>query len=321
MNVGGGSNSDDDPPAAEAEEANGSYAMEGRIVEIVPPKAPGADASCVVLVTELDEEVDVDVTSIRPKTMEAPGSSPENEDRALGPPVWEKLVLQWKTRRRFNVPVCSEEVPEARFLRNAGCGHGFCRDCWSGYLRVQIREGGGAQVVCAAFECPLRVDDAIPKNLFEEASELGPAMSYERWQQIRVAAFVGEADDLAFCPGQDCTCVVKRNGSTWRDRTIEPLLANASCTAGHTFCWQCRSEHALSMFALGGVDECVRGTSRAKEAAMSLKSGNKKRGGARQVRRMSTIKMTSETSYGWQRIRSGVRIVIRRRKRTKAATT
>jgi len=44
---------------------------------------------------------------------------------------------------------------------NEGCAHAFCADCWLGHLRVQLREGAGAEPKCAAPRCPMPVGEGV----------------------------------------------------------------------------------------------------------------------------------------------------------------
>jgi len=186
--------------------------MHGRLVEVVLPADPTAEPTCVVFVDELMEEIDqVALSHLRPEASEA------------APVAAEKLET---------CSVCGEATV---LLRNLGCGHGFCSDCWGEYIKIQLREGGGSEVVCAQYDCHLRVDDSLATNSLSDAPDL-----MQRWQRARSSALVGHLPQVSYCPGESCQLVICREGSAWRTRKHHPLLGNARCANGHSFCWECR---------------------------------------------------------------------------------
>lgn len=50
-----------------------------------------------------------------------------------------------------------------------GCGHSFCKDCWSEYLKMKIiDEGASESISCAATDCGIIVDDGIVMELVKD---------------------------------------------------------------------------------------------------------------------------------------------------------
>lgn len=119
--------------------------------------------------------------------------------------------------------VCGETLP---LLVNE-CGHGFCSECWEGYLTVQLREGNGLVPTCAAPKCCLEVSSALAVQALE-SEEIK-----ERWRRVWSGAVVSKAPDMCACPSPGCEDVVLRLG--------EEYVCNAQCAEGHSFCWDCKS--------------------------------------------------------------------------------
>lgn len=50
-----------------------------------------------------------------------------------------------------------------------GCGHSFCKDCWSEYLKLKIiDEGVSESISCPASDCGIIVDDGIVMKLVKD---------------------------------------------------------------------------------------------------------------------------------------------------------
>lgn len=142
----------------------------------------------------------------------------------------------------------------------------------SGASRLTRARGvPSAQVVCAQFDCHLRVSDdlgwrvlsrdpsaspvvafhaahAVPrpqriqerKVAGDEAEEEEEQRLKRRWLRSRVASLVSQMTEATECVGEGCDVILLREGTTWQRRAAHALLGNARCRNGHAFCWECR---------------------------------------------------------------------------------
>jgi hypothetical protein len=81
-----------------------------------------------------------------------PASPCATPDHAPAGPLDPKAVLSCE--------VCMSEVPGSECARN-GCGHTFCRGCWSGHLQAQISDGKARHVTCMAYKCGVVCDEEL----------------------------------------------------------------------------------------------------------------------------------------------------------------
>jgi hypothetical protein len=154
----------------------------------------------------------------------------------------------------FTCPVCYDDFPFESTLA-LGCGHRFCRTCWTTYLNTAVADGKLCIVSrCAGFKCPVLVPDQTFKNLTESATQCAhcgcmvrnqcsltqhmrccfhrPAV-FEKHQHYLLRSYVEDNRLLRWCPAQRCNLAV---------RVFNSALLAVKCRCGHSFCFQCAEE-------------------------------------------------------------------------------
>jgi len=122
--------------------------------------------------------------------------------------------------------VCYDDFPIEATVA-LGCGHRFCRSCWTGYLNAAVQDGKLCIIShCPGFKCPVLVPDKTFKNLTDAAV-------FERHQHYLLRSYVEDNRLLRWCPAQRCNLAV---------RVFNSALMAVKCRCGHSFCFQCAEE-------------------------------------------------------------------------------
>lgn len=84
----------------------------------------------------------------------------------------------------FECPVCCDEYPKDQVQENTlalGCGHRFCRLCWTEYLSGKIKgDGESARVQCMESGCKRIVrEEVVEEVLSRELSKLSVWLFWE----------------------------------------------------------------------------------------------------------------------------------------------
>eukprot|EP00879_Flechtneria_rotunda_P014450 GHRR01015099.1.p1 GENE.GHRR01015099.1~~GHRR01015099.1.p1 ORF type:complete len:471 (+),score=115.95 GHRR01015099.1:168-1580(+) len=132
--------------------------------------------------------------------------------------------------------ICFETFPRSSML-SAACKHGFCTDCWSGYLANAVSSGPSV----LDLRCPLPDCKAeVPVPLVHKVLSSQPATKElaQRYDTFALRSFVEDNRNLVWCTGANCDnaveCCVERAAT-------EPL--DVICTGcGATFCFNCKEE-------------------------------------------------------------------------------
>uniref|UniRef100_A0A7E4VR74 RBR-type E3 ubiquitin transferase n=1 Tax=Panagrellus redivivus TaxID=6233 RepID=A0A7E4VR74_PANRE len=119
--------------------------------------------------------------------------------------------------------VCFDNLP----LLGLTCKHGFCSDCWNGYLTSRFAENPEPYAPCPHPDCDMVVDDECAlKFLVSPAAQ----RSYKR----KVTnSFVECNNLLRNCPAPDCEKVIKVPHAECRA---------VICDCGMCFCFACSME-------------------------------------------------------------------------------
>ncbi|CAG0921381.1 unnamed protein product [Notodromas monacha] len=163
--------------------------------------------------------------------------------------------------------ICMNGTSNEKPFLAAPCGHGFCQDCWSAYLKCRIVDFGypsqGSGIPCPAFECTA----PVPAELVQRA--VSPSV-VKKYLQHDIQAFVESHPMIKWCPKPGCNRAVRIPNSlvkcqtscceadvdgetmtfTFSSESSSSLLAAkelklshaVDCGAGHYFCWECLGE-------------------------------------------------------------------------------
>ncbi|XP_017778653.1 PREDICTED: protein ariadne-2 isoform X2 [Nicrophorus vespilloides] len=136
--------------------------------------------------------------------------------------------LQGTSSKYINCPVCTVSQQCDKFC-SLLCGHKFCRDCWTSHFEVQINQGISTGISCMARDCEvLAHEDFVLKHLTQ--SEMR-----EKYQQFTFQDYVKSHPELRFCPGPNCSCVIK---------SPEVKAKRSVCEyCKTTFCFKCGMDY------------------------------------------------------------------------------
>lgn len=113
-------------------------------------------------------------------------------------------------------------------LVSLGCGHGFCRDCWSGYLHSQVDDGKSS----VATKCPQhKCNAAVPMKWFSDFCDTERRDKYQEWC---LKAFVDENSSIKWCSNPvGCQFAVEYQG-------VDAIEIRCNCS--FSWCWACGEE-------------------------------------------------------------------------------
>lgn len=121
--------------------------------------------------------------------------------------------------------ICREDVP-AEALVALGCGHFFCRGCFTQYLVSKVEEGMGCPLTrCPEYRCP----EMVTENFFRV---LVPPATLATYLRYSLKSFVDICSAFRWCPGRGCDFVAMGNSS----------LRACLCKCGMLFCFRCGEE-------------------------------------------------------------------------------
>lgn len=114
-------------------------------------------------------------------------------------------------------------------LHGVSCGHMFCAQCWDVYCQVQIQQGITTGIECMGKDC----DILVPEDFL--CSVLSKPELRDRYSQLAFYDFVKSHPSLRFCPGPNCSVIVKAK---------ESKAKKVFCPTCKTcFCFRCGIEY------------------------------------------------------------------------------
>ena len=142
-------------------------------------------------------------------------------------------------------PVCFDECLPAESYALC-CGHVFCRECFTGHVTCQIREGPACiHMTCPAFQCTAPVALSTVLALCNSSSsseqEIGGTLdeSGEEVQQLYLKFlthhFISMNSRMRFCPGNGCEQIAY-------GRCIQNNVQCSHPSCGQHFCFKCGQE-------------------------------------------------------------------------------
>ncbi|GER28897.1 RING/U-box superfamily protein [Striga asiatica] len=125
--------------------------------------------------------------------------------------------------------ICTEEYN--RTMLSSTCGHPFCSDCWSTYIRLAIGDGPGClRLSCPEPGCNSLVNPDIVHSLSSPADST-------RYHQYLYRSFVeSNPQRMKWCPGPNCDNVVEFISPDNR------ASYEAVCDCGYKLCFKCGDE-------------------------------------------------------------------------------
>ncbi|XVF73669.1 hypothetical protein PTKIN_Ptkin13bG0001500 [Pterospermum kingtungense] len=123
--------------------------------------------------------------------------------------------------------ICFETYP-LDGIKSTVCGHPYCNDCWSSYIKTAIAEGPGSLLLkCPEPSCRAAVGkDMI--GLFASEEEKN------RYSGYFVMSYIEENKMIKWCPGPGCGNAI--------DFVAGSENFQVSCLCSHSFCWNCGEE-------------------------------------------------------------------------------
>ncbi len=124
----------------------------------------------------------------------------------------------------FSCAVCLEEVPMTETFA-LGCGHRYCKQCWTDFLEVHVAAGAN----CVYTQC---MHPGCTELCHEECFQklVRPAV-VERYREFLHRSFIDHNPNVKWCPRPGCDNSV----SCDRRGRRQPVL----CACGFEFCFQC----------------------------------------------------------------------------------
>lgn len=108
------------------------------------------------------------------------------------------------------------------------CGHGFCQDCWTGYLHSQVDEGKSAvQTRCPQHKC----SRVVPATFFNRFCDQDRREKYKEWC---LRTYVDENASVKWCTnpvGCNFACEYQM---------MDPCEIRCNCS--YIWCWACGEE-------------------------------------------------------------------------------
>ncbi|GAB6020685.1 putative E3 ubiquitin-protein ligase ariadne-2 [Chamberlinius hualienensis] len=150
----------------------------------------------------------------------------ESRIKPSAPPSSESIVV--RTSRAVTCPVCFD-VQVGDKLQSLSCGHYFCRDCWVLHFEIKIMQGTAIGIECMAQDCNLLVPEDFVFGMLTRTSHR------ERYQQFAFSDYVKSHPELRFCPGPNCSMVVR--AKELKNKRVTCKLCKTS------FCFKCGVEY------------------------------------------------------------------------------
>lgn len=109
------------------------------------------------------------------------------------------------------------------------CGHIFCKQCWASHLEVQISCGVTISIECMAQACHELVPEDFALDLVSN-----PTLR-KKYQQFAFTDYVKSHPELCFCPGPDCTIIIRS-----KENKSKRVICK-QCKA--SFCYKCGCDY------------------------------------------------------------------------------
>lgn len=129
-----------------------------------------------------------------------------------------------KVSRNFICPVCVQRcTPDT--VRELGCMHQFCQNCWAMHFKIQVQQGISTGLECMAKDCTILAPEDFVLSVITTPDVR------DKYQRFTFSDYVKSHPELRFCPGANCSTVV---------RAQEMKAKRVNCDeCKSTFCFKC----------------------------------------------------------------------------------
>mmetsp|Transcript_50405 Transcript_50405/g.113323 ORF Transcript_50405/g.113323 Transcript_50405/m.113323 type:complete len:546 (-) Transcript_50405:161-1798(-) len=122
-------------------------------------------------------------------------------------------------------PICIQSV---EVLMALDCNHGFCRDCWTGYLQSQVDDGKAAvQARCPQHKC----GRIVPSDYFFRHCDEARQKKYKEWY---LRSYVDDNPSVKWCTNPNGCCYACEY------QGVDPCEIRCNCC--FVWCWACGEE-------------------------------------------------------------------------------
>ena len=124
--------------------------------------------------------------------------------------------------------ICYEKKDENNNFYSLNCGHQFCEECWTGYLKEKIKFPLNAlQVKCPQKFCTCIVYEKLYSKFLKDENSLG------KLNKAIYTNFIERNQDIKQCPNEYCHYYLKTNDHFARE---------INCICGTSYCFKCSKE-------------------------------------------------------------------------------
>jgi len=108
------------------------------------------------------------------------------------------------------------------------CGHYFCNDCWTDYLKEKIINANVIKILCMQHGCTTVLDSKFIKNILDGKNDL--IEKYDKFLNRKQK--LEQSDKFKNCPFPNCEGFAEKTGKS----------KYVKCNFGHEFCFECGNE-------------------------------------------------------------------------------
>ena len=138
-----------------------------------------------------------------------------------------KLIKDGIESNGNNCLICFEDKNDEFFCLN--CGHQFCQDCWTEYLKEKIKSPLSAlQAKCPQGGCTCIVYEKVYRKYLKDKQSL------ERLDKAIYKNFINRNSDIKQCPNEHCHFYAKSTNHSYSQEI--------NCPCGESYCFKCLKE-------------------------------------------------------------------------------
>ena len=123
--------------------------------------------------------------------------------------------------------ICFEKIDSPANV-SLKCGHYFCIDCWTDYLKEKIINANVIKILCMQHGCTTILDSKFIKNILEGKNDL--IEKYDKF--LNRKKMLEQNDKFKNCPFPNCEGYAEKTGKS----------KYVKCNFGHEFCFECGNE-------------------------------------------------------------------------------
>jgi ariadne-1 len=144
----------------------------------------------------------------------------------LSPKTKEYLKSKGVVENADYCATCYETKDDTFF--SLSCGHQFCGDCWTEYLKEKLKNPLGClSVKCQHSECTCIVPEEVYRKFITDEIQL------EKLDKAIFKNFINRNEDYKQCPNPKCHYYAKSNMHSARE---------INCMCGTTYCFKCSKD-------------------------------------------------------------------------------